>query len=216
MTWESRYFVRDFDSSKMVADSDIDNLCNIVNHIPSQVVNTGHYWILLNNKKPTHRDITEWLVKNIYYDPMHDGDDVEHFGQLLDAHYVLSSVLRRDPKEATNREEEYKFQRGNVLFHAGAIVARAVELELDTCIVACTEGTTYREFDTLMSEYTKLILNKFTFPNAEVKWGYEYFPSMAIGIGHGIKHDKPIWIEKYGYKWMSYKDNHKAPNMIRN
>ena len=109
MTWKNRYFVRDFDSSKMVADSDIDNLCNIVNHIPSQVVNTGHYWILLNNKKPTHREITEWLVKNIYYDPMHDGDDVEHFGQLLDAHYVLSSVLRRDPKEATNREEEYKY-----------------------------------------------------------------------------------------------------------
>ena len=216
MTWENRYFVRDFDSSKLVSDSDIDTLCNIVNYIPSQVLNNDHYWLLLNNKTSRHRLIIEWLVENIYYDPEHE-DIVEHFGQLLDCHYVLSSMLRRDPNFSGSREEEYKFQRGNVLFHSGAIVAKAVELELDTCVIACTEGTRFKDYVELQSQYHDMILSFFKpdLKETDLKYDYEFFPSISIGIGYGIKHTEDVLIEKHGYTWKGYKDNHKIPNMIK-
>lgn len=214
MNWSERYFVRDFDASKKVSDSDIEELCSIVNHIPSQVLNKDHYWLLLNNDNPKHKEIVKWLVKNIYYDPKHD-DFVENFGQLMDAPYVMHSLLRRDGEWQGPREEEYHFQRGNVLFHAGAIMSKAVSLGLDTCVIACTEGTNHRDFDELMSEYTALVVD--SFPRIE-RWedDDQVFPSISMGIGYGIKHNQPVLIEKYGYKWMSYKDNHKAHNMIRN
>ena len=92
MKWDDRYFARDFDTSKNIPAKTIRELSRVVLKVPSFVTQHDHYWALLRTTKPMHRELVRWLVKNIYYDHNNNGM-IEHFGQLLDAPYVLHSFV---------------------------------------------------------------------------------------------------------------------------
>ena len=216
MNWEDRYFARDFDNTKIIPNHVMRELSRVVLKVPSFVTQHDHYWALLRTSKPTHRALVYWLVKNIYYDDKTDGM-VEHFGQLLDAPYVLHSFVYN----ATTHDHPYteddrkQIQENNIFFHAGAIINKALEYDLDTCIIGCREGIGQRPINDLRTEYFDLLSKCFSdFPDLDADEG-EVFPNLSIGLGYGIKHDKKFQIHRHGFKWVSYKSNHKIPNLLK-
>ena len=213
MKWDDRYFARDFDTSKNIPAKTIRELSRVVLKVPSFVTQHDHYWALLRTTKPMHRELVRWLVKNIYYDHNNNGM-IEHFGQLLDAPYVLHSFVCNGSTHNLSENVKYQIQENNIFFHAGAIVNKALEYDLDTCIIGCREGINKRQIDELRSEYFELLSKCYpNFPelNAEED---EVFPNMSIGLGYGIKHENKFTIHRHGFKWISYKNNHKKPNLI--
>ena len=87
MTWENRYFVRDF-TTEIPPREVVDIITNCVNYIPSQVADNDHFWVLL---EPEHKHIKQWLVDNVHYHNIEENGEIEeeHFAHLIDAPYVL-------------------------------------------------------------------------------------------------------------------------------
>jgi hypothetical protein len=216
MNWEDRYFARDFDTTKIIPSHVMRELSRVVLKVPSFVTQHDHYWALLRTNKPQHRALVYWLVKNIYYDNKRNGM-IEHFGQLLDAPYVLHSFVCN----ATTHDKPYtgndqcQIQENNIFFHAGAIVNKALEYDLDTCIIGCREGIDQRPINELRTEYFELLSKCFpNFPDLDAEED-EVFPNLSIGLGYGIKHENKFQIQRHGFKWVSYKSNHKKPNLLK-
>ena len=216
MKWDDRYFARDFDASKNIPAKTVRELSRVVLKVPSFVTQHDHYWALLRTTKPTHRELVYWLVKNIYYDHKQNGM-IEHFGQLLDAPYVLHSFVCNSSSHDNpyTEDDKHQIQENNIFFHAGAIVNKALEYDLDTCIIACREGISQRPINDLRTEYFDLLSKCYpNFPNLDAEED-EVFPNLSIGLGYGIKHENKFTIHRHGFKWISYKNNHKKPNLLK-
>ena len=91
MTWENRYFVREF-TTKIPPQETVDRITGIVNYIPSQVSDNDHFWVLLT---PEHQHIKHWLVDNVHYHDIgvNKNMQTENFGHIIQAPYVLHCVF---------------------------------------------------------------------------------------------------------------------------
>lgn len=223
MSWEDRYFCRDFDSSKIPSIDIINNICDVINYIPSQITNDDHFWFLLEYDNPQHVKLKEWLVENLYYHMdsttyENISSDGEHFGMALDAPYVLFCALRKfayNQKTVELEEKEWSFMIKNSHLSAGAILAEVVHSGLDNCVIGCTHGMRLdpnKDHNAKRNEFRKLIWEIFPEVN-----GWLLEPALSICMGYGTKHSKEDQdvISRHGYNWINYKDQHKNPNLIK-
>lgn len=222
MTWDKRYFVREF-TAELPAQEIVDRITGIVNYIPSQVSNNDHFWILLT---PEHKHIKEWLVDNIHYHQQQQHKLLkENFAHLIDAPYVLHCaynkiivdqadkmryVGRFQGNAALNGQRAFHFQYGNALFGAGALVCEIVHSGLDSTVIACTEGY-QTDKEQKRVEYKKLLSD--SFPRLQ---DLNLDPSLSIGFGHGVHHTttNEVLENEHGHQWYSYKNSHKSPNLV--
>lgn len=203
MTWESRYFVRDF-TTDLPPREVVDTITNCVNYIPSQVADNDHFWVLL---EPEHKHIKQWLVDNVHYHNIEENGEIEeeHFAHLIDAPYVLHCAYNT----VTKTEKEFDFQLRNSFFSAGAIIGEIVHSGLDSTVIGCTEGFQENK-NAKRLEYCKLLGD--TFPELKE---LELDPSLTVGFGYGKKHTGRIVLEDHGHKWYSLKNSSKSPNLIK-
>ena len=47
MAWQDRFLCRDFDSTKIPSMESINGVLDIIEYIPSQILDNDHYWFLL-------------------------------------------------------------------------------------------------------------------------------------------------------------------------
>ena len=225
MAWQDRFFCRDFDSTKIPSMEVIDSITDIIEYIPSQILNNDHYWFLLEHDNADHVKLKEWLVDNVYYhasmfNKETGTNEEEHFAIVLDAPYVLFSGLRRKTDHVEDQDKhmrEFNLMKCNAHLSAGAILAKLVDSDLDSAIIGCTNGMSLdpdKDSKKKRVEFRKLM--KEIFPTTS---GWCLEPSISICIGYGTNHrgkeTQGQMIERHGYKWINYKNSHKSPNLLR-
>ena len=225
MAWQDRFFCRDFDSTKIPSMESINGVVDIIEYIPSQILDNDHYWFLLEYDNADHVKLKKWLVDNIYYHSemfnVDTGDtEEEHFAVVLDAPYVLFAGIRKKTDEVVDKEKsdnEFNIMKTNVHLSAGAILGKIVDSNLHSAIIGCTHGMrldSNKNHNTKRLEFRKLMAK--IFPET-TGWCLEPSISICIGWGHNHSNKKTSGqiIERHGYKWKNYKNNHKSPNLIR-
>ena len=147
--WKNRWTVRQFDSSIIPAQQDIDNLVEVIQYIPSQLGSIDHVWCLLT---PEDQELKNWLVENIYFTPDKYQGHNEYFTALRDAPYMFTSfqvkipqglneILTEEQKGYIKISKPTESIRNNA-FHAGILVSETLQLGYDACQIACVDGWT--------------------------------------------------------------------------
>lgn len=194
--WEKRFQCNEFTDEKVSIDK-LNSICDMIPNIPEPPPGAGYsrvLWFLLSKSKENHRKVTEYLIDN-FHNAYQDEDDRNpnkapfHFGQLLQAPYLLHGTLLRMSKRYPNNsqfsydsaiiEEVSKAdayakmsvfdlkQYVNLSFHTGSILTQIVNLGLNCCIIGVLKGR-FMNFPKLITnqqerEFTDLMIE--TFPN---------------------------------------------------
>lgn len=202
--WKNRWTVRQFDSSIIPAQKDINNLVEMIQYIPSQLGSIDHIWCLLT---PEDEELKNWLVENIYYTDDKYQKHYEYFTALQDAPYMFTSFQVKVPQQVnkilTTEQKGYiKFSKNteairNNSFHAGILVSETLQLGYDACQIACVDGWVIKQHNNTGHEYAEKIWNRFGPElkkiNVTVNGQTFYFnkdcidkPMISIGIGKGL------------------------------
>ena len=194
--WENRFQCTDF-LDKEVSEDKVTSICNMIPHIPEPPTGMGFsrvIWFLLSKSNPKHRKLAEYLVENYHMgfqkNDYRNPDNLPvHFGQLLQAPYLLHGTLLRMSErypdhsqftynsviiEEVNKIDTYAKmsvydmkQYVNLGVHAGAILTQIVNLGLNCCFIGTLKGR-FMNFPKLITneqerEFTDMMIN--TFPN---------------------------------------------------
>ena len=223
--WENRFQCNEFTDKKVSTDK-LNSICDIIPNIPEPPPGAGHsrvLWFLLDKSNEDHRKVTEYLIDN-FHNMYQDEDDRNpdklpiHFGQLLQAPYLLHGTIlrigKRFPrfsqfsndfsiiKERANIQTSAKMsvldlkQYVNLSIHAGSILAQIVSLDLNCCIIGCLKGR-FMNFPKLITndderKFTDLIIK--TFPQVIENPSQVYNPNDPLSLQFPQKSDTPVGI----------------------
>tara|TARA_Y100000114_G_scaffold96719_1_gene90003 strand:+ start:423 stop:1142 length:720 start_codon:yes stop_codon:yes gene_type:complete len=235
--WANRYQCTEFLDKKITTEQ-LNTICSIIDYIPEPPPGEGWnrvLWFLLDKSNSEHRKITKYLVENIHtalQRKEYKQGLVEHFGMLLQAPYVLHgafvrfseiSALSHDSaivEELTNHKTRAEItvsdlkQYENLMFHAGSICTKIVDIGLDCCFIGANKGRFLNFPKLITNEEEKIFTNmiKEVFPGIVDN----ICPALSVGFGHGVKHNDPKKILTDGeYQWFACKDRKKFPNLFK-
>lgn len=201
--WKNRWTVRKFDTKFIPDKNQIAQLADVIQYIPSQLGAVDHVWCLLN---PDDQELKDWLVHNIYYTDDDYKQHREYFSALRDAPYMFFSFQLKVPMYffdmlTPEQENTIKIPKTNEVvrnnaFHAGILVCETLQMGLNACQIACTDGW-HANQNTLDEKIANKIWYRYgdsleqisvTFNDTVINFEKEMIgrPLISVGIGKGI------------------------------